>query len=160
MDLMTTAQLLGNLGEFLGSIAVVATLIYLAIQIRHSSRQTETQIEQYQYQQWSNSLQIPAASSQVSDLCVRGQQSRTDLSESERFQFDMFTTLAINAVEHAYRNDSDAHNSPDAETWMAVVRLWIDNPGGMEYWKDQRELFYPDFANWIDTRLSQVPGER
>jgi len=151
---------IGAVGEMVGAIAVVATLVYLAIQIRHSSRQTETQIEQNQYQQWSNSLQIPAASSQVSDLCVRGQHSRADLTESERFQFDMFTTLAINAVEHAYRNASDAHHSPEAETWMAVVKLWIDNPGGVEYWKDQRELFYPDFANWIDTRLLKVTDEQ
>jgi hypothetical protein len=36
MDLMSTAQVLGNFGEFLGSIAVLATLIYLAVQVRQS----------------------------------------------------------------------------------------------------------------------------
>ncbi len=36
MTLMDTAQLLGNFGEFVGAIAVVGTLIYLAIQVRHS----------------------------------------------------------------------------------------------------------------------------
>ena len=41
MDLMNTAQLLGNFGEFVGAIAVVATLLYLAIQIRHNTRATE-----------------------------------------------------------------------------------------------------------------------
>ena len=159
MDHQAFAQLLGNYGEFFGSVAVVATLIYLSIQVRHSSRQTATLIEQSQYQQWTSSLQIPAASSQVSELCVKGQRSRTELTDSERFQFDMFTTLALNSVEHAFRNSDDPHNSPDADTWMAVVKVWIDNPGGVEYWKDQRELFYPDFAKWIDTHL-QIPTEQ
>jgi len=36
MDLITTAQLLGNIGEFISSIAVLGTLVYLAVQIRHS----------------------------------------------------------------------------------------------------------------------------
>jgi hypothetical protein len=36
MDLMDTAQLLGNFGEFIGAIAVVATLVYIAVQVRHS----------------------------------------------------------------------------------------------------------------------------
>ena len=36
MSLMEMAQLLGNFGEFIGAIAVVATLVYLAIQVRHS----------------------------------------------------------------------------------------------------------------------------
>jgi len=38
MDLMSTAQLLGNFGEFVGAIAVVATLAYLAVQIRQSNK--------------------------------------------------------------------------------------------------------------------------
>ena len=33
---METIQILGNLGEFVGAFAVVATLIYLTIQVRHS----------------------------------------------------------------------------------------------------------------------------
>jgi hypothetical protein len=38
MTLMETTQLLGNLGEFLGAIAVFVTLIYLATQVRNSNR--------------------------------------------------------------------------------------------------------------------------
>ncbi len=38
MDPMEIIQLLGNLGEFLGAIAVFATLLYLAVQVRDASR--------------------------------------------------------------------------------------------------------------------------
>ena len=34
MDLMSISQLLGNFGEFVGAIAVVVTLAYLAVQVR------------------------------------------------------------------------------------------------------------------------------
>ena len=37
MDLMDTAQLLGNFGEFVGAIAVVVTLVYLSVQIRQNT---------------------------------------------------------------------------------------------------------------------------
>ena len=36
MSFLELTEMLGNLGEFLGSLAVFATLIYLAVQIRHS----------------------------------------------------------------------------------------------------------------------------
>ena len=36
MDHQEFAQLLGNYGEFVGAIGVVGTLIYLAVQVRHS----------------------------------------------------------------------------------------------------------------------------
>ena len=39
MDLMSTAQLLGNFGEFFGAIAVVVTLAYLSFQVRQNSTQ-------------------------------------------------------------------------------------------------------------------------
>ena len=42
MNLMDTAQLLGNFGEFFGAIAVVGTLGYLAVQIRQNSRMMES----------------------------------------------------------------------------------------------------------------------
>jgi hypothetical protein len=38
-----TLQDLGNLGEFIGSIAVVITLIYVARQIRQSSEVSQTE---------------------------------------------------------------------------------------------------------------------
>ena len=40
MDHQTFAQMLGNYGEFFGAIAVVVTLIYLALQIRQNTRAT------------------------------------------------------------------------------------------------------------------------
>jgi hypothetical protein len=36
MDIMSTAQLLGNFGEFVGPIAILVTLVYLGIQVRKS----------------------------------------------------------------------------------------------------------------------------
>ena len=41
MDHQAFAQLLGNYGEFVGAIAVVVTLVYLAVQVRHSKEATE-----------------------------------------------------------------------------------------------------------------------
>ena len=42
MDFVTTSQILGNVGEFVGAIAVVVTLTYLAVQVRHNKEATDT----------------------------------------------------------------------------------------------------------------------
>ena len=36
MTFIEISEVLGNLGEFIGSVAVLVTLIYLAVQVRHS----------------------------------------------------------------------------------------------------------------------------
>ena len=38
MTFIELSEVLGNLGEFVGAIAVVATLAYLALQVRHNSK--------------------------------------------------------------------------------------------------------------------------
>ena len=47
MDHQTFAQLLGNYGEFIGSIAVLATLIYLTVQVRHSRSDSRAALLQH-----------------------------------------------------------------------------------------------------------------
>ena len=44
MDHLTFAQLLGNYGEFLGAIAVVVSLFYLAMQIRQAKLETDKKV--------------------------------------------------------------------------------------------------------------------
>ena len=41
MTVIELSQVLGNFGEFFGAIAVVGTLIFLAIQVRQSKEATE-----------------------------------------------------------------------------------------------------------------------
>jgi hypothetical protein len=45
MDQQTIAQMLGNYGEFVGSIAVLATLVYLSLQVRQNNRALDQQNE-------------------------------------------------------------------------------------------------------------------
>ena len=46
MNLMDTAQLMGNFGEFFGAIAVVATLAYLAVQIKQNTKVARSTVRQ------------------------------------------------------------------------------------------------------------------
>jgi hypothetical protein len=51
MDHQAFAQLLGNYGEFLGALAVVATLGYLTLQIRQNSKMMKATVRQ----EWAKS---------------------------------------------------------------------------------------------------------
>lgn len=46
MDHEAFAELLGNYGEFFGSIGVIATLVYLAVQVRYTKRELKRSISQ------------------------------------------------------------------------------------------------------------------
>jgi hypothetical protein len=102
MDQQAFAQLLGNYGEFVGAIAVVATLVYLAIQVRHSKEATEFNPKQVEQ---SNLLALAqnqiarvnliehqvrdlTTSSEMAEIIVRYESQGIDaLDEVERFRF-------------------------------------------------------------------------
>ena len=76
MNLIDTAQLLGNFGEFVGAIAVVATLAYLAVQIRQNTKSAKA-------------LTYTATSTGWQDLLLK-------LSEAD---LDIFIQLSVNHHE-------------------------------------------------------------
>ena len=94
MDLMSTAQLLGNFGEFLGAIAVVLTLIYLTVQLRHSSRVIEMNSEVIRADAWADTFQLELeldriliGDSEIMDLWLRGgTQGDLDATDLQRWR--------------------------------------------------------------------------
>lgn len=61
MTLTETAKLLGNFGEFLGSIGVIVTLIYLAVQIRSNTSATRANASFQATHSWAEVTQRLAA---------------------------------------------------------------------------------------------------
>jgi hypothetical protein len=61
MDIQATAQLLGNFGEFVGAIAVVVTLGYLAVQVRHSREATDANTKSVAHSEMIARAQVRSA---------------------------------------------------------------------------------------------------
>ena len=135
MDQQAFAQLLGNYGEFVGAIAVVATLVYLAIQVRHSKEATEFNSKQVEQ---SNLLALAqnqiarvnlierqvrdlTTSSEMAEIIVRYESQGIDaLDEVERFRFWNW-----HIIQH-YLLDSQHYQYKlgmlDDESWQDAVR--------------------------------------
>ena len=105
MDLQAIAQLLGNFGEFFGSVAVFITLIYLAIQVKHGKQATEanTQIAKQGHSLALAQNQVArteliaqqvrslALSEELADVFVKFEHHGIDsLTDSERRRFHMW----------------------------------------------------------------------
>ena len=101
MDHLTFAQLLGNYGEFLGAIAVVVTLGYLAYQIRQNTIVARSSIRQGITQTYIN---------QIADLVVNRELAEifTDSTRGNELDYvDRFRLQARCLIE--LRRFEDAH---------------------------------------------------
>ena len=153
MSWIELLQVLGDLGDFLGAIAVVATLLYLAVQVKQSKVLMEHQGHLNSADQMTKFMTLAAGSPQVSELFVRGTRSREALSEAERFQWDMGISVHLTAVEFHVRSSPDPRRHPDAPAWAEIVKMFLAHPGGRDYWRTHREKYYPEFIEWVDSEV-------
>jgi len=108
MDHQAFAQLLGNYGEFVGAIAVFATLVYLAVQIRQNTRSNYVLRGDTARERLFAINESVAGNKELADLISQcrdpalGDLSAVDEERVERFAQNYLNVFA--GVEGAYRN--------------------------------------------------------
>ena len=142
MDHQVFAQLLGNYGEFVGAIAVVATLAYLAVQVRHSREATETntkslrstaRIESGRY--WSDEVIRMALSPDMASIVAHGMTDASVLDDNDRERLIAWYTqhcIAKDSFYHQHRDGllpDDAWNAHEKTTigllqYDSFARVW------------------------------------
>ena len=138
-------QDLGNLGEFVGAIAVVVTLVYLALQIRHNTRalgHSEGRAILEDGNTWRAKLiQDP----EIAELYRKGLLDPGALDPIEKLRFRMLLdTLFVTWLYGFQAGDITGY---DGESH---VRGTLARPGGAQYWADQKDHFDPEFVQYVD----------
>jgi hypothetical protein len=107
MDHQAIAELLGNYGEFIGSIAILVTLGYLAIQVRQSKHLLERQqkLAQSQVHQMRMSERIhiemrAAESEEFASLIVKSSENAVNLSPVDRMRLRGYASANIAIQEN------------------------------------------------------------
>ncbi len=101
MALMDIAQLLGNFGEFVGAIAVVATLVYLALQIREHSNQLRVTSINAMNELINYGFDPIYNSDRNTNAWLTGLASPEELNELDRQLFELFMARLMNSLQTA-----------------------------------------------------------
>ena len=150
MDLMDVAQLLGNFGEFFGAIAVVATLGYLAVQVRQNTRSVRAATYQAFSESYGDFRTLLVKDERLGALFGKGLRSRSELSTSERFQFDSLMMNFTRVAEvNFYHEIKGLVDEPFYRGWRdEAVEIWR-MPGAQEWWSENSRFLNADFrAVW------------
>jgi hypothetical protein len=149
---------LGNIGDFLGGIGVVVTLLYLAIQIRQNTRSSRT--ESYQ-------AAVSSVSDQTFNLWMNpdsavifqtGMFDLDALSPFERNQFTGFMAAVVRNHENIhYQYISGAIDHSLWRGWEWRIATAFSLPGVQAWWRDQKKAYSEDFQAFVDN-LELVPN--
>lgn len=153
MDLQTTAQLLGNFGEFIGAIAVVVTLVYLAVQIKQSA----TSAVANAYQSWVSAnvgINVAMSNAHQSKMILTGNMDPTKLTEESAGGYIMLHLAMFQmgqATDYLYRSGSLDRELWDAE--MNRLAVILRTPAVSQMWDaGVRSQLAPSFVSLLEAR--------
>jgi hypothetical protein len=154
-------QELGNIGDFIGGIGVVVTLLYLAVQIRQNSRTVKAASAQAMLSSLAQTLSSLGASSQAARVFVIGQTDVDQLTDDEQAQFALWLLGWFRILEQAYYQYR--LGGLDPVLWdghAAQLRSTMQSPAVRRWWAVRGPLFHPAFRRFIDELpvASPVPG--
>jgi hypothetical protein len=161
-----TLQDLGNLGEFVGAMGVVASLLYLALQIRQGSQQIRENtnsvlgsVESENARGSSDFLQSLAESPQLARVWRLGLSEPAELTEDEGAQFAMLMGAAFYRLEGPFRQYRRGLLSEDAwEPWERLIRRYLRSPAVLAWWSRRDIPFSPSFIEYVDARIPTSSG--
>ena len=124
----------GAIGEIIGAIAVVFTLVYLARQIRENSRQVRISSITSINQLINEGFDPIYANKEYVEIWFRGLESRANLEPTDRNLFDLFMARLMNSFSTAHTQFKNGTlDQGDFERYVGVYRGIADSTGGKEW---------------------------
>ena len=149
-------EAIGASGELIGAFAVVVSLIYVGVQVRHSAgavRSAAATDASVTMQNWYLEM---GSNRQASHIWFNAMTSPDPLSTHDEFQFMMSMHAVLLGMQNSYFLSQEG--TLDAEFREAITTAIVavkDLPGMDRYWRQRRGFFHTGFAEYVDGLLTQ-----
>ena len=151
---------IGAMAESAGALGVIASLIYVATQIRHSTRASAVEAKLATTGMLSEFMNIFIEDPELYDLFLRGRASTGNLSDGE---FPRFSNL----VMKVFWFYSAAHfqlrtGTLREEDWREIesmIEFWLDGEGVRDWWhRFGHDRFGKSFVGFVETEIARAEG--
>jgi hypothetical protein len=147
---------LAALGSFVSGVAVLASLVYLALQLRQAQRNQQASIRQGRAQalmEWNLKAAEPGINETISKLGANAASNMSELS-----QYLSMSRAGFQLYEESFDQRQAGLLSDEAhESFLRNVAATLSVPGFRVAWKMQRSMFGEAFAGFIDKSLDETP---
>lgn len=147
MDLDTLAKL----GEFIGGVFVVFSLIYLGFQVRQNTRSLQTENYARLLDRMSTLQSRLAVEPELNRVFILGAQDPGRLTGAERVRFAWALYELFGTAEFMY-HQARKGSLPDAvwTRWEATIGWWLSHPGIRAWWNAKPSPLAADFQAFGD----------
>jgi hypothetical protein len=148
---------LGNIGDLVGGLGVLITLIYLSLQIRQNTRQVEQSLQVSRAQALRDTYNPAgwtleaARNPEFAAFYARGMAQPEVLSSEEQFRFFFLMGTILGDIEkHHLTYEQGLLTDERWESQLRQLRFYFNQPGAAYYWQRFRPMHTRAFAEVVE----------
>ena len=145
----------GAIGEIVGAIGVILTLVYLATQIRQNTRSMSENNLHTQTDRSIGHSRFVAGTPEMMSIYQRGMDDPTQLTKEEYWRFGTFLFSMFLDFQESYHlrgRDEDFYWRISNQNYL----FYLSKPGGRQWWDGQgRHMLDEEFVQYIDGQLTE-----
>lgn len=143
-------QDLGSIGEFISSIAVLVTLLYLAMQVRQTRAANVASTMLANRMQFQN-IMLANRDSMIAPIIVKADKGEA-LSEEEEYRLSNHISLQWNLLFSEYIQLQIGYTKDWAPSSRPALKRIFTRYGGRadEWWQKNREIYPANFVEYVE----------
>jgi len=155
-------EAVGAISEAIGVVAILISLIYLAVQIRQSTQEFSRGIEATQLAAFESNIEsgnrvreLLLLNPDLVDLMTKGYASYTTLDTAAKIRFGLLLRNIFSSMQGAYIRHLSLEN--DSQGFEGSTRLLdeiLQNPGVREWLQGKKPDWRSEFHELVDERLA------
>lgn len=145
---------LSDLGEFISSVAVIVSLIYVAVQVRQNTSSIHTETFARALERVSTMQSVLFENGELARLQAQGVLDPSKLTREERLQLTWWLSEAFGAFEFMF-HQAKSGALPDEvwSRWSATIAWWASFPGVQAWWYARPTPFSRSFTSFVETQI-------
>jgi hypothetical protein len=152
-------QDLGGVGELIAAIATVATLAYLAIQIRANTKVARAESLQTVLDGARDRIYVPSHNNpEISEVFPHGMNEFDELSEQDQRRFYWVMSEWIFQLQHVWQlYEKGLASQMDYDAWLYAVATMAKTDGGAQAWQYMQATITPTIKKVLNDYLAEHP---
>ena len=144
----------GALGELIGGVAIIGSLIYVGVQVKDSARATRSAAANDATVSLQSWYLETGSNRQTSELWLNAMRSPEPLSRHDEFQFLMIMHAVFLGFQNSYVLTQEGALDPEIRKALTFAIVAVkDLPGMDRYWRQRRGFLHSGFADYVDGLL-------
>ena len=150
---------IGAIGELAAAVAVVISLLYLAMQIRQNTKASKAQSYQAVIEGHVSHHRTLNAQPELIGIFARGMRNYTELNELEQAQFHSFISpIVLQFQKYLYLHHEGLLPDNTFDMFEKDVVATLITPGGYDWWQESKGK-WPEVSEYLDRRIIELEGE-